>query len=376
MADEFIEKPVRISDALGRSDELSLLTMAAFLLTTAVWHIPELQEVAFPPEDDLGELGFLDWKRGESIERGGVDIQSLGIEAPFGEEPEANRDDYYARLSEQIWRALKSGSAYDTVQAVAFGLSAPDEIVRICALVSAADLIRPRGLYLWRRLGWFLGRELADITRQLLGIVIARLFALGLAVPPPPASPAAQGAKTPGLMLIHGTVLPTSQSNRPVWSVPGTGPLFNHIQGFRSDIYGSSDYFRWEGGYTDYAREVASQNLNDWTMLRQLSGIDAVAHSHGCNVLMASTGLNARFGKVVLLSCPVHWHKYSIGSSAYSRINSVRIRFDFVILADRGGQRFPSGTIKETLLPLWFVSHSDTTRPSVWKNHGLDALIT
>jgi hypothetical protein len=178
------------------------------------------------------------------------------------------------------------------------------------------------------------------------------------------------GTVAPHLMLVHGTVLPTSQTNRPVWSVPGSN-FFTYLHGIRSDLYSKPDYFRWEGGYTDYAREVAANNLNDWLQLRQLRGIDAVAHSHGCNVLMDSTRLGSHFRKVVLLSCPVHWKKYSLPASYYSKTQSIHIKYDFVIMADRGAQRFPKGTIPETILPYWFTAHSETTSLLAWQSQNL-----
>ena len=51
---------------------------------------------------------------------------------------------------------------------------------------------------------------------------------------------------------------------------------------------------------------------------------------------------------------------------------SIRTKFDLVIMMDRGGQRFPPGTIKDIILPFWFTSHSASTKPSTWKNEKLD----
>lgn len=186
-----------------------------------------------------------------------------------------------------------------------------------------------------------------------------------------PAAAPSVAPTLPSLMLIHGTVLPTTQANRPTWSVAGSGPLFLYLQNIRPDIYNQADYFKWEGGYTDYAREVAADNLTVWLQLRGLNGIDIVAHSHGCNVLMELTKSGSRFGKIVLLSCPVHWNKYSIQPLSYTSAQLVRIHYDLVILVDHGAQRFPPGTIPETILPRWFYHHSDTTTPNVWQQENL-----
>jgi hypothetical protein len=171
-------------------------------------------------------------------------------------------------------------------------------------------------------------------------------------------------------MLIHGTNFPPL---RPEWSVPFTGSLFNHVLPFRPDLYDRPDYFRWEGGYSDYAREVASLNLADWVGRRSLSGIDAITHSHGGNVLMAATHLGTSFSKVIFLSCPVRWSQYQPSAQAIKVAQSIRIRFDFVILADRAAQRFPpSCGIPERILPIWFIKHDSTYLPATWQSQNLD----
>jgi len=173
-------------------------------------------------------------------------------------------------------------------------------------------------------------------------------------------------------MLIHGTNLWT----RPDWSIPVSGPLFNYVQKVRPDLYGSDDYFRWEGGYTNYAREVASQNLSDWVGRRCLNGIDAITHSHGGNVLMASTKSGASFSKVIFLSCPIHWSRYQPAPLSIEKIVSIRVKFDLVILADRGSHRFPKASgASEEILPIWFVGHNSTYEPDTWRKYSLDRVL-
>ena len=328
-----------------------------------------------PPGTDLKTLGFQNWFGKSFIEPQGFDALKFSESAPDETPSEQNRKEYYDQLTDHIWRALKTSDPVFSAKAVAFGLSAPDDIVRVCALCSAIDIFKLDSLNFLQRVTWYFGRNIKEITRQLLGIILNRAISFSYMGPPPGPSSITKPPAQPDLMLIHGTVLPTSQAARPTWSVPGTGALFNHIQKLRPHVYGKSDYFRWEGGYTDYAREVASNNLRDWLSLRNLNGIDAVAHSHGCNVLMASNTLGAKFGKIILLSCPVHWQKYSLPTAVLPNAHSIRIKYDFVIMGDRGDQRFPSGTIKETILPFWFDAHSDTTEPGVWKNQKLDRFL-
>ena len=61
--------------------------------------------------------------------------------------------------------------------------------------------------------------------------------------------------------------------------------------------------------------------------------------------------------------------------NSIKKAQSVRVRLDFVILADRAAQRFPARTIPERILPFWFVKHGVTCEPSTWKNQKLDQYI-
>jgi len=367
---------IRAQSMDEQSDSSSIMTIAAFLLVAGVCHIPRLREIALPPEEELKSLGFNNWVAHSSVIQASFNIKDFPFDQTDQEQIDETNTEYYYQLSELIEIALNSGDPNDTARMISFGLHSPNDIIRICALTSAIDLFDLRSLNLFQRFSWYFSREASEITLQILGILMSRVQGLQLLGSTPPAyTPGILQTSKPDLMLIHGTVLPTSQANRPTWSIPGTGSLFNHLHTIRPNIYGASDYFRWEGGYTDYAREVASLNLNDWLKLRKLNGIDAVAHSHGCNVLMAATKLQSQFGKIILLNCPVHWNKYSLTPHLYSNAVSVRIKFDFVILADRGGQRFPKNTIPEKILPLWFDAHSDATSPVVWQGQNLDRLL-
>lgn len=272
-------------------------------------------------------------------------------------------------------RANERGDPREAAALVALASRSDDELIRVCALGSAIDFFDPRSIDIPDQIAWFLRNARQPETFELLSIIMARVSPVAALGAIPPGTANAQSLTAPGLMAIHGTVLPYSQSNRPEWSVPNKGSMFAHIQGVRPDIYASNDYFRWEGGYTDYAREVAMTNLFDWLNSRGLHGMDVVAHSHGCNVVMASTSLGATYNKIVLLSCPVHWSKYSLPSAMLTKnAISIRTKMDYVILADRGGQRFPVGTIKDEVLPIWF-SHSATVEPKTWIDHNLDRFL-
>ena len=65
------------------------------------------------------------------------------------------------------------------------------------------------------------------------------------------------------------------------------------------------------------------------------AGLDIMGHSHGANVILRATQQGMVAGKVVLLSCPVHVHKYFPNFANLKRpVYSVRVKMDLVILAD------------------------------------------
>ena len=371
MATEPIAHPVRLSDAMGNLDGNSLLTIAAFLATTAVRHIPQFEET-LPPVDDLVELGFPDsWRDRERVVAESFDIRIFERSPDRTPEGSDQRASYYDQLGILIRRAIGTGGARESAHAVALGLQSPHDIVRVCSLSAAIDLFKRDSLNVWQRLNWYLTREVSETTQQILLVILSRVYGVAAPIQPPSLTGVrAPRLSTRNLILVHGTVFPFARPSRPTWSVPGAR-LFSYLQGVRPDIYAQSDYFRWEGGYSDYAREVAALNLDDWVSRRKLVGTDVVAHSHGCNVMMAAGSLGTNFGKKILLSCPVHWSKYSVPSSEYVNCISIRVRFDLIILADRANQRFPSKTIPERILPYWFTGHSDTISELVWQTENL-----
>lgn len=81
---------------------------------------------------------------------------------------------------------------------------------------------------------------------------------------------------------------------------------------------------------------------------------------------MLATHQGLDVGKLVLLSCPVHRHKYLPDFNRVGEVVSIRVRLDLVILADGGGQRFRHPRIREEVLPLWF-DHSASHEPDVWR---------
>ena len=169
--------------------------------------------------------------------------------------------------------------------------------------------------------------------------------------------------------IIHGTWASGSS-----WWQPG-GDFWTYLHdNVDNSLYGASDRFGWTGGYSDTARALAGTELHDWVQQHNLDGLDLYTHSHGGNVAMLATQAGTRAGKLVMLSCPVHWPKYTPQFPLVAKAISVRVHLDLVILADRGGQRFPDPRIQEHVLPIWF-NHFATHDPANWQKYDIPAML-
>jgi hypothetical protein len=172
-------------------------------------------------------------------------------------------------------------------------------------------------------------------------------------------------------LLVHGTWARTDS-----WWQPPSGDFWTYLHGqVDPNLYGAQDRFEWSGGYSDAARALAGDDLRVWVRQHNLEGLDLFAHSHGGNVAMLANHAGTTVGRLVLLSCPVHWPKYTPDFSAVAnKVVSVRVHLDLVILADRGGQRFYDNRIQENVLPLWF-DHSATHDPGIWVTYNVPAML-
>jgi hypothetical protein len=176
-----------------------------------------------------------------------------------------------------------------------------------------------------------------------------------------------QGEPSRTSLLVHGTF-----ARSYTWWMPG-GDFHQYLLGIRPDLYGAPDRFDWSGRYSEAARAEAAVELLDWIAARDLDGLSLFTHSHGGSVAMLATQGALTVGELVLLSCPVH-PEYAPNFANVSRTVSVRVKWDLVILADGGGQRFDDPRIEEHVLPIWF-NHSATHSPGVWATHHVDLMI-
>ena len=170
--------------------------------------------------------------------------------------------------------------------------------------------------------------------------------------------------------IVHGTWA----SGSPWWQPPD-GDFWEYLHdNVDQDLYGAQDRFSWSGGYSDAARAQAGTELHDWVTQHDLGGLDLFTHSHGGSVAMLANQAGTRVGRMVLLSCPVHWPKYTPDFSQTQKVISIRVHLDLVILADRGGQRFTDPNITEHVLPIWF-DHFATHDPANWQQYNVPAML-
>jgi hypothetical protein len=168
--------------------------------------------------------------------------------------------------------------------------------------------------------------------------------------------------------IVHGTWGSGSD-----WWQPPSGDFWKYLHDNVSpDLYGAADRFEWSGGYSDAARGVGGERLHAWVQQKGFDGLDLFTHSHGGSVAMLTNQAGTRLGRVVLLSCPVHWPKYAPDFARVSKVVSVRVHLDLVILVDGGAQRFDDSRIAEHVLPIWF-DHFTTHDPETWETHDIKA---
>jgi len=169
-------------------------------------------------------------------------------------------------------------------------------------------------------------------------------------------------------LLVHGTWARTA-----AWWQPPNGDFWQYIHtNVDPNLYGAQDRFDWSGGYSVAARALGGARLNTWVQQHNLAGLDLFAHSHGGSVSMVASQAGTQVGRMILLSCPVHWPQYMPAFNRVNRVISIRVHLDLVILADGGGQRFYDPRIEEHILPLWF-DHSLSHDPATWQQHNVPA---
>jgi hypothetical protein len=179
-------------------------------------------------------------------------------------------------------------------------------------------------------------------------------------ITPPPSKRRRRTSRTAA--ITHGTWA-AQQS----WYKP-TGDFYVALDANRPDLAVHDQSFTWSGNYSDGARRVAAQTLKQWIGDQGLVSPDFFAHSHGATVANLATREGVDFDKLVLLAWPVH-NQWLPDFGQVGQVYDIRVRFDLVILVDRGGQRFRDARVKEHRNG-WF-DHAAPHQPAYWDAHGL-----
>jgi hypothetical protein len=373
-------------DAAAQSQAAVLLLLGAFLeydgIVPREAFLPRRRSLPTSqilPEEDREALNLppevesLRTVRGIAFDRGFV-RDSLSPfatvlaepQAPIEERAEGARE-ALPQLAERLasrWEPLVAAQLCEAA------LSHPDELVRVAAASSYADIVLP-GQRSSLIAVLVKGTESEDLlVRDVAATALARLSPdhPRLAELVYPSTPSRDLEPSHTSLIVHGTF-----ARHGAWWQPGIQGNFHDYLKSKVDpsLYSQADRFEWSGFYSDHARDVAALELTGWVKQHALEGLDLFTHSHGGSVAMQANRVGAvPFGRLVLLSCPVHLSKYRPDFSGLKRAVSIRVHLDLVILADRGGQRFAGVPIKEIVLPIWF-KHSITHEPSTWNKYQL-----
>lgn len=165
-------------------------------------------------------------------------------------------------------------------------------------------------------------------------------------------------------VVTHGTFAAGS-----AWYQPG-GEFYEALKQRRPDLAVHDESFTWTGAYSHPARRADARLLARWIGDQGLARPDFFAHSHGGTVALLATRQGVEFNRLVLMALPVHGEWFG-DFTKISRIIDVRVRFDLVIMADRGGQRFRTNEFAiEEHRHGWF-DHTAPHEPQYWDDHDL-----
>ena len=381
---EYVDQPVAAPEAFRQTGVAAVQSQAALLLLlgrqlrgddqvlaarAVAAGMPEVVE-AVPP-DDVAQFPVPRLR--PSVGRVRVTLVEARLAERYGRKivrriaiPHAELSETLGDLAQTLFQTPDAVTAAQLMEA---SLRSSDELTRVAAAAAYFELsTRPRRLIniLLR------GTRSADgLVRDVAATALARIAPeharLRRMTQAKIARSAGEASHT--ALLVHGTFARGHE-----WWQPG-GSFHSYLKSnVRSDLYSGGDRFEWSGGYSDAARDLAARDLRTWAEQRNLLGLDLFGHSHGANVIMQSTKFGLQAGALVLLSCPVHVPKYLPDFARVTKVVSIRVHLDLVILADRGGQRFRHPQIHEHVLPIWF-DHGAAHNPQVWQDHNVPAML-
>jgi len=271
----------------------------------------------------------------------------------------------------QAANAFYRDTSHETAAALLeVSLRHPQELVRVTAAASYIPITTDPALALAILERGVRSRD--ALTRNVAATALGRLDPRNPALAPllEPGRRRSSLRRSRTALLVHGTWARSAS-----WWQPPNGDFWSYYHAqVDPTLYGAADRFDWSGGYSDAARALAGNDLHAWVDGHGLDGLDLIGHSHGANVIMLANHAGTHIGRMILLSCPVHWPKYTPDFMRVARVISIRVHLDLVILVDGGGQQFNHPQIEEHVLPIWF-DHSATHDPANWQRYNVPAML-
>jgi hypothetical protein len=161
-------------------------------------------------------------------------------------------------------------------------------------------------------------------------------FLAPVPLPPQPSPEAVIRTIRPVSATIHGTWALVVDNG---WHQPGS-PMHSVLrQHATRNLYADTDYYRWSGAYSDYARATAAAELGQWCdRVAPDTPLDTVyAHSHGGNVALNAAAQGTPIRLLVLLHTPANRRPDEEWAAIRQNVRGViamHTRLDLVLLAD------------------------------------------
>lgn len=270
-------------------------------------------------------------------------------------------------------RLVDEPDAQTAAALVEANLHSDSRLVRTAAAVAALDTTGPRDDVLAHLADGARSRD--PLTRDIGRIGVARVApqhpVLRRVVVQTGSQPPPSAERSNTAVLTHGTFAANT-----TWWRPG-GSLYRYLAALVPPLHLHDPSFQWSGQYSDGARQLAAQQLVAWMAGFGLDTPDLFAHSHGGTVGNLATRRGQRLDRLVLMSWPVHGEWFP-DFTKLRIVVDIRVRFDLVILADRGGQTFvPPAPFRDKVVSHvngWF-NHGDTNDPAYWDAYELPEAI-
>ena len=381
---EYVDQPIPGPEAFRQTGTAAVESQAALLLLLGRQLRGDDQALAVRadaadmsgviealPADDLAQFPVP--SLGPSRERASVALVETRLAERYGARivrhatiPQEKRADVLGDLAQTLFESPQPITATQLMEA---SLRSPDELTRVAAAAAYFELsTRPKRLLSVLLRGT---RSEDTLVQSVAATALARVAPehARLRQMTRAKTVTSGGEASHSALLVHGTFARNDE-----WWQPGGG--FNSYlkNNVRPDLYAAADRFEWSGGYSDAARDLGARDLRTWVEDRNLQGLDLFGHSHGANVIMQAAKFGLSAGELVLLSCPVHVPKYLPDFARTTKVVSIRVHLDLVILADFGGQRFRHPQIHENILPIWF-DHGASHNPQVWRDNNVPAML-